>query len=575
MKKKLVIFLLILFTSYCILSIHNYSFSTEKNSKSSNNELSFYGNIINNMVNLKWSGKIDTIVKREYGESLSVHEVDVANQDEFSEDVSESVITEFFGNDSFFSFIYSSNNKDIVAIIVLSEDYEELKPWLFSWMKDIFDEGNNVIIQTVRRDTSPVAIRDYLKTISNLSGVELVGDIPIAYIKIKNPWIEGKFYILPTNLFYQDLDSEWIDNDGDGVYDEIKGDPYPEIWCGTLRTGFVNKEENIIALRKYFERLHLYRKNIIVVPDRGLEYFDRSNKSTGWSVFNRFFNDIEIVVDPLTTRKDYLDRLSSKSYGFVFTWSHGTALSHLMMSTDEKTKQGNVTSFDIREINPRLLFINLECCLTATFSADYFLAGSYTFSKYPLLSIGWSVSRGGPWNHQEFFNLVFSHKLFSEIQLSFLKGYEHIDDYPNNFYGYTYIGDPLIYVKNPSQDEDEDFISDKWEDKNGFSSKKIDSDDNGISDFDELINGKGSVLDNIPSYIFDVPSLLITTNIESINLYFIPDNIKYDLTVSTSLNSNIGYEVLYPWEKIIFDPADTPYTDLKSVSVRLIGNRLY
>jgi len=511
MRKKLLLLLIFLLIITCFPP--SYIFSIEKKFEVSGYELSFYGRIINETVNLKWSGKIDTIVKREYKEDLSTHEIDVANQDELSESVSEDIITEFFGNGSFFSFIYNPNNKDIVAIIVLSEDYEELKPWLFSWMKDIFDEGNNVIIQTVRRDTSPVAIRDYLKTISNLSGVELVGDIPIAYIKIKNPWIEGKFYILPTNLFYQDLDSEWIDNDGDGVYDEIKGDPYPEIWCGTLRTGFVNKEENIIALRKYFERLHLYRKNIIVVPDRGLEYFDRKDYHPGYSAFNKFFNGIEIVVDPLTTRKDYLDRLSSKNYGFVYSWSHGSPLSQIMMSTDEKISQGNVTSFDIREINPRLMFINLESSLTAKFSVDCFLAGSYTFSKYPLLSIGWSVSRGGPWNYQKFFKLVFSHKLFSEIQLSFLKGYEHIDDYPNNFYGYTYIGDPLIYVKNPSQDEDEDFISDKWEDKNGFSSKKIDSDDNRISDFDELINGKGSVLDNIPSYLIYIIKLKTPTRI--------------------------------------------------------------
>ena len=539
--------------------------------------VSFYGTIEEGKVVLNWDKEIKKITEREYGEKLTVTDVDVEGKNSFSETAKEDLITEFFDGEIYISFIYSQNNKNVVAIIVLNEDFEELRPWLFSWMKDIFKEGYNVILQSISDNTSPQSIRNYLKIVKDLKGVELVGDIPAVWIKIVNPWEKYRYKELPTNVFYQDLDSEWIDKDNDGIYDGVKGDPLPEIWCGTLKTGF-DKERNIDALKRYFERIHLYRDGILVVPDRGLVYFDRSTSAPDCG-FSRFFNKVELVADPQTTKEDYLNRLKEKNYGLVYAWSHGTPTSQMMMTVDEKTSQGDVTSQDIKEINPGALFINLEACLTARFTTKDFLDGSYTFSKYPLLTIGWTIERGGPWDPKgNFFNLIFSQYPFSKIQLDLLKNYKHINDYPNNFYGYTYIGDPLLYLKRPSLDADGDFISDLWEKDNGFNPYKVDSNDNGISDFDEIVDGKGKALDNILKYIFDIPKsdkIKLSLDNISLNVDSSKDYTIQEISIVLSLirKIDIKYDFNYPWVHVLSDPQDSQYTDLKDVYARLIGNR--
>ncbi|GAJ14925.1 unnamed protein product, partial [marine sediment metagenome] len=77
---------------------------------------------------------------------------------------------------------------------------------------------------------------DRLLALPSLPTALLIGDFPAAWFEIYPYTMEingtyecPSYNIFPTDLYYMDLNGSWIDNDGNGYFDEHTGDRGPEV----------------------------------------------------------------------------------------------------------------------------------------------------------------------------------------------------------------------------------------------------------------------------------------------------------------------------------------------------------
>ncbi|GAJ16437.1 unnamed protein product, partial [marine sediment metagenome] len=71
----------------------------------------------------------------------------------------------------------------------------------------------------------------------NVTGAVLIGDLPVAWFYHIHDIAGNYEEEFPCDLFLMDLDGEWNDTNGDGMYDihtNGSGDTAPEIYVGRI-----------------------------------------------------------------------------------------------------------------------------------------------------------------------------------------------------------------------------------------------------------------------------------------------------------------------------------------------------
>ena len=384
-----------------------------------------------------------------------------------------------------------SGDERVVCLLVASNVYEPLKPYLERWMDDVRKEGYEPTLKVITNET-PQQIRQMLKETPNLKGALLVGNIPT--VEYEMDWIhpiEGRICeTFPCDLFFMDLDGYWGDNDGDNILDSHSGDVHPEIWIGRLKPPSESLSKRIKLLKTYFNKDHLYRIGASSLPYRALIYVDDvfSRDDFDWlaqayqidAMLGRLYTDRVIVVDPKETcASDYLNRLS-EGWSYVFVHVHGWPYQQCFKING--TWDGTVNSEDIRNLNPRSFFFSIISCTAARYTVQDYIGGWYIFSIYGLVVVG-STKTGvaGP---------IENYLQHAPIGLAFLRLIQaHIQAHENPgwYYGMTILGDPLLRPVYNGVDEDGDCLADWFELENGLDPGNPDSDGDGLTDYEELI----------------------------------------------------------------------------------------
>jgi hypothetical protein len=143
---------------------------------------------------------------------------------------------------------------------------------------DLAREGTTlIVVDSLTADTSPQSLRDLLRALSStvsLQGVILVGDFSAPLYNVPHQEGDPYWHDHLSDLYYMDLDGDWADADGDGVFDTHRdnapgrfgwpwiggGDREPELWVSRLRAGtLTGVGDEVELLRAYFARNHLYR----------------------------------------------------------------------------------------------------------------------------------------------------------------------------------------------------------------------------------------------------------------------------------------------------------------------------
>jgi len=338
-----------------------------------------------------------------------------------------------------------------VYVLVESTLNASLSSVLSTYKQDLENDG---FLVKFPQDfgNSAEAVREFLQTESetyDVVGVLLVGNIPYATYITE---IGGYNYTYPLDLYYMDLDGNWTDSNGDGIYDGHvggNGDLGPEMWVGRLYASTMPGDEEELLIN-YFDKNHSFRTGELSLPRRTLAYVDDDLlylvDTVNSSLSLIYGNETTLVIDPATTNAaDYKGRLNDTlGYEWLHLEVHGNFQKHCF-----KVPNGSITeifSSEIRSIDPHVFFYNIMACDSADFTCrnlttDY-IGGSYIFSNtYGLLMVS-STKPGAMRNYFDFYKPISEGKCIGE---AFKEWFEKNGELSRIFYyGLTILGDPTL-----------------------------------------------------------------------------------------------------------------------------------
>jgi hypothetical protein len=380
-----------------------------------------------------------------------------------------------------------------VCLLVSSSVSDSLKDRLERWMEDVRKTGFDVV-QKVISSESANEIRTSLRNMPNLAGCLLVGDIPHVVYETTYEYPEGVSHAetFPTDLYYMDLDGEWIDTDKDGNFDGHKGDISPEIWIGRLKASTLSGNE-VELLKNYFDRNHFFRIGALTLPHRALIYTDHyldyyTNELTAETktALKSVYSDVATVAYPQkTSADDYLQHLK-QGYSLVRVLVHSGGFGHYFGNQTD----GKVYPRDIKALDPKAFFYVITSCGNFDYRQRDYIGGWYVFGKsYSLLAIGDSGVHDlfvvlpkafFPRLRNEYFGLAYLHYLQQCVREK-----ARVD----SVYNAIMLGDPLLKVAYNGPDSDLDGLGDHYESSIGTNSTNPDTDGDGLDDKIELMMG--------------------------------------------------------------------------------------
>ena len=350
----------------------------------------------------------------------------------------------------------------IILVFVNSTIYDDIKDSLDQYRQDLKNSGFEDAIILNWSEPNSSRIRETLQQFhsnNSLAGALLIGDLPAAEFEMFTEWDYERF---PTDLYYMDLDGDWIDNDNDGIYDTHTGKmkTAPEIWVGRIKTSNLGDDE-VSLINNYFNKNHNYRNDAPSLPRRALIYIDDdwvNFRSMDENSLKLLYNETTVVTDKATTNaNDYKERLG-QGYEWVHLRSHGTWNRHQFMVPNGDG--GVIYSTEYPEIDPDPLFYQLFICEAAKFTEPDYLAGSIIFrSNHGLLAIG-STKTGSMLMYWTFYEALARGRTigdaFKEWFIKWGEGEFGLSSaYIGRkwFYGLTIIGDPTLRLRWIGEEE--------------------------------------------------------------------------------------------------------------------------
>jgi hypothetical protein len=224
----------------------------------------------------------------------------------------------------------------------------------------------------------------------DIEGALLIGDLP--YAEFEQDGLVGDDLGFPVDIYLQDRDTMWVDQDNNGIYDfhyDLHTDsPYIHLEIYTSRlTGSVEQ------LQSYFDRMEEYRHVGSLVEPSAFIFIDDDWSGTDTSdalKLDGLYSKIEIIQDPAdSTRNNYLEKLTTDGAEMVFQKIHAGPQ---IMNIEQEggLESGLVLPSDIVRYNLKASFLNLEDCSAARFSElGPTIAEAYTVgTDYGLAIIG-------------------------------------------------------------------------------------------------------------------------------------------------------------------------------------------
>jgi hypothetical protein len=168
-----------------------------------------------------------------------------------------------------------------VILVVDSTITGPLAPELDRLHRDLMGDGWTVVRKDVARDDTPATVKAVIKTEydadrERVRSVFLFGHVPV--IRSGNLNVDGhQARPMPADVFYGDMDGEWTDANGDGIYDQSVLPSDVELQVGRVdfadltgaTVGFQFPSETAL-LKRYLDKDHAFRHAIVRPAMRGL-----------------------------------------------------------------------------------------------------------------------------------------------------------------------------------------------------------------------------------------------------------------------------------------------------------------
>ena len=282
----------------------------------------------------------------------------------------------------------------VICLMVKDTVYDPLEDKLQRWKSDKESLGATVVVKIVSNE-SPSAIRSFMKNVTNLVGCLLVGDIP--YVEYEWNFSDGGYDRFPTDLYYMNLHTNWIDSDGNGAYDKITGSLTPDIWVGRLKASNLSGDE-IQLLKNYFDKNHNYMTGALAMPQRALLYVDEVTDyyvdelaPATASALRAIYPEVVSVYDrKYTNASDYMARLR-EPFSLVRTIVHSGGFGHYFLYNGNW--DGKIYPLDVKSLDPKAFFYVITSCSDFDYRKQDYMGAWYLFGSYGLFAMGDSSYR--------------------------------------------------------------------------------------------------------------------------------------------------------------------------------------
>ncbi len=317
---------------------------------------------------------------------------------------------------------------------------------------DLQLEGYDVLSYHISGGT-PETLRTFLQDIysnQNIEGALFIGDLPIAWFEIAHDYDSlGDYVEFPIDLFYMDLNGEWLDtmNTGNGKYDGHTGDINPEIYIGRLTPTGLGVDT--LLLRNYLRKSNAYKYDTLFLTQRALFFVDDDwiPFAYGWAWdVSLLYPDTMNYWNSETTRASVYRAKLDTVHAWVSLFAHSWPGGHQLV-------YNNGNSYDYYYSNeyntqdPPSNFYNFFCCSFCRFTDNGYGGGYSIFNpSHGLAAIG-STKTGSMLDFYYFYVSLSQGKTLGE---AFKDWFTHITNNGVTFdelcwhYGMTLLGDPWL-----------------------------------------------------------------------------------------------------------------------------------
>ena len=343
-----------------------------------------------------------------------------------------------------------------VLIIVNSSIYPNLESHIIHYAEDVhFSYGYGVDVEIVENENY-IDVKDLIVSYSsNLTGVVLIGNIDAAYYEIENDYGEDGYRSWPCDLYYMDLDGQWIDSDNNGIYDQHTGNVQPEIFLGRMMADKMgNLIDELTGLKQFLNRDHLFW-SARIRPD---EYTAMTYINKDWVSYSPMSEHIKCLYGASSTniitlynttnfgKSDYQNQLLG-SYDFVQLAAHSSPKNHRfdLMNSIERIYTDEVYS----TLNNAIGY-NLFCCSACNWmgaGTSGLIGLSYLYNSQRGLFVIGSTKTGSMLGFSSFYQPL---SMGDNVGTAFKKwwinycGASHSSNEISWHYGMTIMGDPFV-----------------------------------------------------------------------------------------------------------------------------------
>jgi hypothetical protein len=322
----------------------------------------------------------------------------------------------------------------VVNILVESNIFCDIADEINLYVDDLRNRGYDIKIYPIRRNMSVADMKEWLRDHYPFDGLVLVGNIVA-------PWFKIEAETFPCDLFYMMPMSDWIDVDGDGIFERVENEQVTN-WVGRIKVPTTVNESGM--LNDYFKRVREYRitqrlRNAVSFVDDDWSYLTDYGLSFA-------FDDVRIINNVSeSTLETYKEVLKAPTQ-WLHASIHSTPSSHVI-----REAKGNVyLRYDYLRDNPsQVRFYEVFGCNAGRFTSGNYIAGWYMFDA---LGIGrckglggiFSTKIGGMFFPERFYRLL-PGKTLGDAYLEWWKGFtNHSASMRTWTYGLVLLGDPTL-----------------------------------------------------------------------------------------------------------------------------------
>lgn len=225
-----------------------------------------------------------------------------------------------------------------VVLLVESSLAGPLEPEINRFQSDLAGDGWTVLRHDISRDSSPGDVKALIKSHytadpRNTQAVILLGRIPVA--KAGNLNVDGHAARpMPADVFYGEMDGNWPDANGDGVYDPSLLPSSVELQVGRIdfsdlpgQYSPIRYGDEIELTRRYFSKNHAYRHAQVRPPLKALigglsDARGQAYAATGFRNFSALVGNNQITIAETETdtpvERRWLARVTRDEYLWAF-----------------------------------------------------------------------------------------------------------------------------------------------------------------------------------------------------------------------------------------------------------------